>query len=164
MELVDRTNFLLKKYEGTCRNGQLLSKDCRFEDVMTSHCICRYEKFIPDQTSKEKAAAKGAFEECYVDLIDQINTLTLVRKHRPMIRSNPISFRQIPVSPAVQKAEETGNELNRAVKAALNAELRLVTNPAVSKVGPVPALTFCSHLACLQTSQGYLAGHRRPTS
>ena len=131
---------------------------------MTSQCMCRYEKFIPDQTSKEKAAAKGAFEECYVDLIDQINTLTLVREHRPMFCSDPISFRQIPRSLAVQKAEETGNELNRAVKAALNAELRLVTNSAVSTFGVVPDLTFCSHLACLQTSQGYLAGHRRPTA
>ena len=50
---------------------------------MTIQCLCRYENFIPDGTHKEKAAAKGAFEECYVDLIDQINTLTLVRNHRP---------------------------------------------------------------------------------
>lgn len=38
---------------------------------------------------KEKTKAKGGFEECYVDLIDQINTLILVstqlrlQRHRP---------------------------------------------------------------------------------
>ena len=35
-----------------------------------------------------------------------------------------------------QKAEETGNELNRAVKAALNAELRLESLVSISLSAP----------------------------
>lgn len=41
--------------------------------------VSRYEKYVPDSGSdKKKLSAKGAFEEYYVDLIDQINSLNLV--------------------------------------------------------------------------------------
>ena len=45
--------------------------------------VCRYDKYVPDDLNKKrKLSAKGAFEEYYVELIDQINTLNLVGRHQ----------------------------------------------------------------------------------
>lgn len=44
---------------------------------------CRYEKYVPDSIGgKKELGAKGAFEEYYVELIDQINSLNLVSPMR----------------------------------------------------------------------------------
>ena len=52
-----------------------------FSHFATTHPFCRYEKHVPDSAGgSKKLGAKGAFEEYYVELIDQINCLNLVRQ------------------------------------------------------------------------------------
>lgn len=98
---------------------------------------CRYEKYIPAEGAKEaRSKSKGAFEDCYIELVDQINILTLVRfcaKTLSFSVSEPDddSLAQsvedtvyTPDSYTFQKAEEVANEPNRALKASQNAELR----------------------------------------
>ena len=53
-------------------------------------------------------------EGIWVHLLASVRNLIDTKFHEPELTTLPI----------LQKAEETGNELNRAVRAALNAELR----------------------------------------
>lgn len=47
--------------------------------IKISSNFCRYEKCIPD-TSRgiERGSGKGAFEDLYIELLDQVNGLNLV--------------------------------------------------------------------------------------
>ena len=113
---------------------------------MLCHNICRYEHY--DETGNatrsqsRKNRSQDPFSDKYFDIMDRVQELNLVRgailfkiafvtiRNAPLLRAGkfscscPFTQRDIDPFPILQKAESLVGEKNRALRAAMNAELR----------------------------------------